>query len=545
MAGYDYIIVGAGSAGCVLANRLSEDPANRVLLVEAGPVDVHPYFRIPKGIAKLRLHPTYSWRFPVEPSLGRNSGEVWPRGRVIGGTSSINGMFYVRGQPEDYDAWERMGNAGWGWSEISRCFIKMEDHELGPGPERGVGGPLHITFPYEASPTSDAFIEAGQQMGLPRKDDLNEGDQAGVGYYPLTTWRKRRWSAADAFLKPALGRPNLTLKTGVLVDRVLFDGKRAVGIECRVKGKRQNFSADREVILSAGTIKSPQILQLSGVGPERLLRDAGVALIHESPQVGLNMREHLSITVIHRLKSAAGENREYRGLRLVKNVIRYYLAGKGPLSWSTFPTGGFAKSAPDSERPNIQFFIGALSFDAGSSKAVVSRVTPGKLPGLTCFAYFLHPDSHGSVTIRSADPNEPPIIQPNWLASERDKLESARVLRFVRELMRQPALAEYLGSEVTPGPDVGDSDESLMRAYVQYGSTANHAVGTCAMGPDASAVVDECLRVRGVENLRVVDCSVFPTLPSGNTNAPVMAVAWRASELILANARGSGSPGSH
>lgn len=536
MEEFDYIVVGAGSAGCVLTDRLSRDPRARVLLLEAGKRDSHPYVGIPKGIAKLRLHPEYSWCLPVEPSLGRNSGEVWPRGRMLGGTSSLNGMYYVRGQPADYDSWAADAGDAWSWQHMHRVFRQMEDHELGASEERGIGGPLRVTLPPKGSDVDAAVLRAGESVGLPLRQDLNAVPQGGIGYLPLTVKNGRRWSSADAFLKPAIRRPNVKVVTQVHVDRVLLEGRRVVGVAGRRGGEAVGFRCKGEVILSAGALKSPQILQLSGIGPGAMLQEVGVPLVHAAPAVGAGMNEHLSFTLIHRLNGSAGENREYRGLRLAKNVLRYYALHSGVLSYSTFLLGGFAKTRPDAGRADIQFFVGALSFDSGSAKAVTARVKTGEKPGITCFAYYMHPESRGSVGLRSPDPAAPPLIRPNWLATPRDRQASVETVKRMRELLAAPALQPYMGDEVTPGPAVR-TDAEILAAFTRFGSTANHAVATCAMGSAEGAAIDGRLKVRGVAGLRVVDCSSIPRLPSGNTNAPVMALAWRAAELILEDRR--------
>jgi len=450
---------------------------------------------------------------------------------MIGGTSSMNGMFYVRGQPEDYDNWERLGNPGWGWKNMLPCFMQMENHQLGATETRGQGGPLHVSLPYKPTPVNEAIIQAAVEMGLPRKDDINRADQLGVGYLPLTTRNGRRWSAADAFLKPARKRPNLTVSTYTLVDRVLFEGKRAVGVACRVGGKSRNFYTKGEVIVCAGAIKSPQLLQLSGVGPADLLREVGVPVVHDNAGVGSNLNEHFRMTVVYDLLGVQGENREYRGLRLLKNIARYYLFRDGPLSTSTSSVTGFASSGVEGKRADIQFAIVPMSWDASPYKAGVSKVRTGKTPGMSGWAYFTHPESRGTIRIRSSNPDDLPVIRPNWLSTEHDRRCAMASLHFLRKLMSMPALKPYAGKEVTPGPGIAN-DADVITTYARYGSTGNHAVGTCSMGSGSDAVVDSHLRVRGVTNLRVADCSVMPQIVSGNTNGPVMAVAWRLADLM-------------
>jgi len=442
-------------------------------------------------------------------------------------------MFYVRGQPQDYDDWERLGNPGWGWKEMAPCFKSMENHQLGEDELRGAGGPLHVSLPYRSSPINEALLGAAVQMGLPRKDDFNRTDQFGVGYIPLTTRNGKRWSAARAFLDPARRRPNLTVITRTLVDRVEFEGKRAVGVSCRSAGTRTKFRAAKEVIISAGTLKSPQLLQLSGVGPSDVLKQAGITVVHDNAGVGSNLREHLRMSVINRLLAVPGENREFRGIRLVKNVLRYYLFHTGVLSYSTNYITGFARSGIEGDRPDIQFAMVPMSWNTNPYKSGVSTVRTEQEPGLSCWAYFLHPESRGTVRIRSSNPDDLPVIRPGWLATEHDRRLAMASLHFLRKLLSQPALKPYVGPETSPGPEIGN-DADVYSLYGRFGSTGNHAVGTCKMGSGPDAVVDSHLRVHGVTNLRVADCSVMPQIVSGNTNGPVMAVAWRLADLMQA-----------
>jgi len=528
---FDYIIVGAGSSGCVLAEALSKNPNHRVLLIEAGPPDTNPLIRIPKGFGKLLSDPKHAWFFATEPETGNgNKPEFWARGKTLGGSSSVNGMVYVRGQPQDYDHWESLGCKGWGWRTMAPYFKRMEDHALGADELRGKSGPLGVS-PYPGShPVAEAIIEAGTKMGLPRRDDLNRLETAGIGYLSCTIKRGVRQSSAEAFLKPAMRRSNLEVLTNTLVHKVLFEGRRAVGVSTDAAGEKKEFRG-REIILSAGALQSPKILQLSGVGPAELLRHYGIAVIADSPGCGMNMREHRLLFVQHRLKSREwSQNHQFAGMHLMKNMLQYSLLKSGPMATGSYDVGGFAKSRPDVDRPDIQLMFAPYSLDLDDPAKRFES-----FPGMQFFGYILRPVSQGTVTIRSADANEPATIRPNYMTDAYDRRTSVDMVHFIRRLLAQDVLRPYLAEETTPGAQV-QSDDEIIDAFAHKGQSGYHACGTCKMGQDATSVVDERLRVRGVSGLRVVDISVMPTMVSGNTNAPAMAMAGRAADLILEDA---------
>lgn len=532
---FDYIIVGAGSSGCVLADRLSADGKSSVLLIEAGGRNETELVNMPRAFMKMFGNPTHFWHFPVKEQAGRPTGEVWPYGRGLGGSSSTNGTWYLRGMPADYDGWAAQGNPEWAWSEVGRCFREMESYSA-PGADRSRGrnGPLQITqLPYR-SPSIAASIEAGVEMGLPRLDDINTPGTTGIGYTQATVSRRgRRASSYQAFLKPAMKRPNLTVMIDALVERVELDSKRAVGVTIRSESGNQMIRAAREVILSAGALQSPKLLQLSGIGPAEVLGTAGVPVKHALAAVGRNLADHAMFSISYRLHNDRGANHQFHGWRLATHVLRYYLTRGGLMAYTSPEVTALLSTTGETAWPDVQFGIGPFSMRSSQEiKADPGRGALEDKPGITVNAISLRPKSRGSVSIQTADVADGVDVDANWWGDPADKAFMVMMVRLVRQYMRQPALSRFVGDEVAPGARF-ESDEEIGEVLEWLTSPGVHATGTCRMGSPSDSVVDSRLRVHGVEGLRVVDCSVMPVPPAGNTNGPAMVIGWRAAELIL------------
>jgi choline dehydrogenase len=522
----DFVIVGAGSAGCVMAARLSEDPGTRVVLLEAGGEDRNMWIHIPLGYGKTFANPAVNWMFRTEPDASTNGRSIfWPRGKVLGGSSSINGMVYIRGQHEDYDHWRQLGNAGWSFQDVLPYFRRAEDQQSFRDAYHGSGGPLAVSDATYNHPICDAFVEAAVDAGYPRNPDFNGASQEGVGYQQTTTRNGRRCSTAVGYLHPARQRPNLTVLTEATTERVLFDGKQAVGVAFQSHGVSRVVRARREVILCGGAIGSPHVLLLSGVGPAEHLRDMGIDVVHDLAGVGQCLQDHYSAAVKLRCKEPITFNDVMMNpLKKLGVGIRYFLYRDGPLTMAAGPVALFARTRPELASPDVKISISPFSSDNPAAGL-------HKFSGFTVIVYQLRPDSRGEIRLKTTDPLDAPAMIPNYLTDPNDQRTMVDGLRIIRRLLSDRRFERYIAREHLPGPDV-NTDAELLNYARQYGGTVYHPTSTCRMGHDRLAVVDDQLRVHGMEGLRVVDASIMPIVASGNTNAPTIMIAEKAADMV-------------
>jgi choline dehydrogenase len=527
---YDFIIVGAGSSGCVLAARLSADPSVRVLLVEAGGSDRHLYVQIPSAFVRLGGS-RFNWDFETEPQVHLNQRRMYlPQGRLIGGGSSINAMVYIRGNDADYDGWAQRGNLGWSYRDVLPYFRRAERNERLHDDFHGSDGPLNVADPVSPSPLTLRFVEAAVESGLPRNPDFNGATQEGAGVYQVTQRNGRRMSAARAYLSPAMGRPNLKVVSGALVHRVVIEKGRAIGVDYLANGRGSRAEAAREVIVAAGAINSPKLLMLSGIGPADELRALGLRVEADLPGVGRNLQDHLDINIIARIRPPISYNNKDRGVSAAMSGLRWLLRRDGPATSNVAEGGGFTRSDARVVAPDIQFhFLPAMVIEHGHVRA--------EGHGFTLHTNCLRPESHGTVRLRSADPSEKPMVDPNYLSSDADLRVLLTALKRGREIVNAPALRGILESELFPGPEAR-TDADLIAFIRKAAETDYHPVGACRMGVDDDAVVDPQLRVRGVEKLRVCDSSIMPTLVSGNTNAPSIMIGEKGADLVAGTREG-------
>ncbi len=538
MQEYDYIIVGAGSAGCVLANRLSASGTDRVLLLEAGGSDRSPWIQVPIGYGRTFADPRFNWMYHAEPEPAMGNRRLyWPRGKVLGGTSSINAMVYIRGQREDFDDWEAAGNPGWDWKSVLPYFKKSEDHVGGASDYHGSGGPLRVSeFSGKVHPLCDTFMAACNALGYPTTADFNGAQTEGAGLWQMTIRDGVRASTANAFLRPALKRKNLSLQTHAQVTRVVFEGTRAVGVEFVHQGSLHTVRAAKEVVLSGGSINSPQLLQLSGVGDAGLLKGLDIPLVRHAPAVGQNMQDHVCVSYYFKSKVPTLNDTLYPFSGKVKAALQYLLGKQGPLAMSVNQAGAFVRSRPELARPNMHVYFNPISYTA-NAKPQAKLMNPDPYSAFLMSFNTCRPTSRGSITIQSAYPLAKPVIRTNFLSTPEDLADVQEGSQLLRRIAASAPLSAVVASELFPGPDA-TSPEALLEDFRQRSGSVYHACGTCGMGPDpVRNVVDHRLRVHGIQGLRVVDASVFPAVTSGNTNAPTIMVAEKGADLILEDHR--------